>query len=129
MNVEKKLKAYVDKVEQKYEDFSMKDKLNGYKKDVIHALNEIDRSRSNSPSNDLKKEGGSGAARSRSSDHSSDDESTESMPKPPKFRKSNSHTTGGVGAESAKVKDQNIKKRMMSGMKGFFKFSKTKEEE
>ena len=61
----------------------MRDKLEGYKKDMMHALKEIDRSRSNSPDspNDLRKEGGSGGARSRSSDHSSDDESTESAPK------------------------------------------------
>lgn len=78
MNVERKLKAYVDKVEQKYEDFSVKDTLKGYKKDMMHALNEIDRSRSRSPKNDR-----SDVVRSKTSDHSSDDESLGSAARAP----------------------------------------------
>ena len=67
MNVQRKLTAYVDKVEQKYEDFSVKETLKGYKKDVIEAINELDRSRSRSPKAD-KNDG----VRSKTSDHSSD---------------------------------------------------------
>ena len=44
MNVEKKLRAYVDKVEQKYDDFSFKDKLTEAKKDFMQAIKQIDRS-------------------------------------------------------------------------------------
>jgi len=47
--MEKKLKAYADKLEQRYEDFSVMDAITGYKKEVVEALNDLDRSRSNSP--------------------------------------------------------------------------------
>ena len=70
MNVQKKLTAYVDKVEKKYEDFSVKETLKDYKKEVVTAFKEIDRSRSRSPKNDK-----TDAMRSKTSDHSSDDES------------------------------------------------------
>jgi hypothetical protein len=78
MNVQRKLTAYVDKVEQKYEDFSVKETLKGYKKDVVNAFNEIDRSRSRSPKTD-KNEG----VRSKTSDHSSDEDSVEVAAKAP----------------------------------------------
>ena len=78
MNVQRKLTAYVDKVEQKYDDFSVKETLKGYKKEVIHAFNEIDRSRSRSP-----KEEKQDVVRSKTSDHSSDDDSMGAAAKAP----------------------------------------------
>lgn len=47
--MERKFKAYADRLEQKYEDFSVMDALSGYKKEVVEAINDLDRSRSNSP--------------------------------------------------------------------------------
>ena len=123
MNVERKLKAYVDKVEQKYDQFSVKDALHTYKKDVIHAFNEIDRSRSRSPKDDKTK-----TVRSKTSNHELDDESIGAAAKAPQFRKSMSHQQQSQ-SDLSRAKEPNMKKKIMSGMKGIFKFSKSKEEE
>ena len=56
----------------------MKDALHTYKKDVIHAFNEIDRSRSRSPKDDKTK-----TVRSKTSNHESDDESIGAAAKAP----------------------------------------------
>ena len=57
--MEKKLKAYVDKVEAKYEDFNVMDAFTGFStnhnRGAIEAFNEGDRSRSNSPQNGRQK--------------------------------------------------------------------------
>lgn len=47
--MERKLKAYVDKVEAKYEDFSVMDALSNCKKEMMDAFNDGERSRSSSP--------------------------------------------------------------------------------
>ena len=91
--MEKKLKAYADRLEQRYEDFSVMDTISGYKKEVVEALNDLDRSRSNSPKGDRQK----GARQKQNAlEESSEDEAA----KQPKFRKSYSHTV-----EAGKSKD------------------------
>lgn len=76
------MKAYVDKVESKYDDFSMMDALAGYKKDVMEAFND-QRSRSNSPQGDQR----GGKPKERDREDLSEDEAAKAL----KSRKSNSH--------------------------------------
>ena len=75
--MEKKLKAYVDKVEAKYEDFSVMDAFSSYKKEMMEAL-DGDRSRSNSPKGDRQR-----GAEKKARDH---EDSSDDGAAVPKFR-------------------------------------------
>jgi hypothetical protein len=66
--MERKLKAYVDKVEAKYEDFSVMDALSNCKKEMMVAFNEGERSRSNSPQGGKSRGAGRASDRGDSSD-------------------------------------------------------------
>lgn len=52
------------------------------------------------------------------------DSSEDEAAKAPQFRKSYSHN-----AEAGKSKEQTVKKKLISGVKGFFKFSRPKDDE